>query len=175
MIDLFCGYKGASAAMTDRGWDVVTVDCVRAFNPTFVADVSHWTWQGETPDLIWASPPCPEFSRMSMPWTRAKMPGPPSMILVNAAKRIIEECKPRWWVIENVRGAVPYLGKPAKRIGAYFLWGQFPDFEAQTSKRKEMLPGWQKQHRAMVPYSISKALAIACEQAIGTMNQLGRK
>lgn len=61
MIDLFCGYKGASEAMQRRGWRVVTVDKMRSFNPTFVADVRDWSWQGAKPDLVWASPPCPEF------------------------------------------------------------------------------------------------------------------
>lgn len=49
MLDLCCGLKGASAAMRDRGWEVV---------------------RGRRPDLVWASPPCTEFSRESMPWTK---------------------------------------------------------------------------------------------------------
>ena len=96
-----------------------------------------------------------------MPWTRARDPSPPDLSLVEAAVRVIAEIKPRWWVIENVRGAIPFLGRPVKKIGAYCLWGDFPDFDAETTKCKEALPSWRKQERARVPYSIS--LALACE------------
>ena len=165
MLDLFCGYKGASAAMFMRSsyWKVETLDIMPSFNPTYCVDIREWSYTGDVPDLVWASPPCQEFSRHSMPWTRAKTPAPPDLSLVKSAQRIIGEIKPRWWIIENVRGAIPYLGKPVKKIGAYCLWGEFPEFEAATTKRKEALPGWAKQHRAMIPYSISLALALACE------------
>jgi site-specific DNA-cytosine methylase len=164
MLDLFCGYKGASAAMSQRGWEVVTVDNVRSMNPTHVADLRQWSYAGPSPDLLWASPPCQEFSRWSMPWTRKRTPRRPDLSLVIAALRIVEECKPRWWILENVRGATRWLGEPARRFGPYYLWGVFPAFKAVVSKRKEHLSGWQKQHRAMVPYPLSLALAIACEQ-----------
>lgn len=60
----------------------------------------------------------------------------------------------------DLRSPYPWFGG---KIGAYCLWGKFPDFEATTSKRKESLPSWKKQERALVPYSISLALALACE------------
>lgn len=163
MLDLFCGYKGASEAMRRRGWLVETADIMASFNATYTVDLREWSCRGNV-DLVWASPPCQEFSRQTMPWTRARNPSPPDLSLVEAAQRIIAEIGPRWWVIENVRGAIPYLGKPVKKIGAYCLWGRFPDFEASTTKRKESLSGWQKQQRAVVPYSISLALALACER-----------
>ena len=171
MLDLFCGYKGASEAMRQRGWIVETADIKVSFNATYTVDLREWSWKPQqpdlrVPDLVWASPPCQEFSRQTMPWTRAKNPAPPDLSLVNSAKRIIEEINPRWWVIENVRGAVPYLGRPVKRIGAYCLWGVFPEFEAETTKRKESLPSWMKQERARIPYSISLALALACETEV---------
>lgn len=174
MLDLFCGYNGASEAMSRRGWRVETADVKVSFNPTYHVDLREWSWKCQgadllVPDLVWASPPCLEFSRHTMPWTRAKMPAPPDLSLVEAAQRIIKEIGPRWWVIENVRGAIPFLGNPVKKIGAYCLWGVFPDFEAMTTKRKESLPGWRKQERARVPYSISLALALALalESAMG--------
>lgn len=168
MLDLFCGYKGASEAMQRRGWFVETLDVRVCFNPTHLTDIREWTYAPKNekkriPDLIWASPPCQEFSRHSMPWTRAKNPAPPDLSLLEAAKRIIAEINPRWWVIENVRGAIPYLGRPTKKIGAFCLWGSFPDFEGEVTKKKESLQSWQRQERARVPYPISLALALACE------------
>ncbi|GAI29454.1 unnamed protein product, partial [marine sediment metagenome] len=67
MVDLCCGLKGASKAMTERGWTVITLDISPDFEPDIVADVRGWSYQGETPDLVWASPPCNEFSREFMP------------------------------------------------------------------------------------------------------------
>jgi site-specific DNA-cytosine methylase len=118
MLDLFAGLGGASAAMRDRGWEVVTVDADPAFGCTITADLLTW----EPPaglgwfDLVWASPPCQEFSRWGMPWCRAKNPPPPSLALMRAAVRVITALAPDWWVIENVRGASaffkPELGEP---------------------------------------------------------------
>lgn len=169
MLDLFSGFGGASAAMRSRGWDVVSVDILSSLSPTVVADLRTWSYEGPRPDLVWASPPCAEFSRHGMPWTRKRQPAPPSLDLVNAARRIIAECSPRWWVIENVRAAGPFLrpllGKPALSFPPYFLWGNFPPFTARVRKRKERLQGWQKQERARVPMAISLGLALACERA----------
>jgi hypothetical protein len=71
MLDLFAGLGGASEAMRGRGWDVVTVDADPRFGCTVTADLSGWSWAGKRPDLIWASPPCTEFSREAMPWCRS--------------------------------------------------------------------------------------------------------
>lgn len=39
MLDLFAGLGGASAAMCERGWDVVTVDADPAFGCTHTANL----------------------------------------------------------------------------------------------------------------------------------------
>lgn len=67
MLDLCCGLGGASKAMKERGWDVITVDIDPEFNPTIVADLRTFHYSGPRPDLVWASPPCTEFSKYSMP------------------------------------------------------------------------------------------------------------
>ncbi len=164
MIDICSGLGGASQAMIDRGWTVITLDNDPKFNPDVVADVRAWSWTGERPDLIWCSPPCVEFARESMPWCRTG--NAPDMSLVNACRRIIAESKPRYWVIENVRGAIPYLGKPAAKIGPFYLWGAFPDIGAPTMARfrkKESYGSKQRAERAKIPHYISTALAIAIE------------
>jgi hypothetical protein len=169
MLDLFAGLGGASAAMRDRGWDVVTVDVEPRFGCTVTADLSAWSWDGPRPDLVWASPPCTEFSRESMPWCRTGQT--PGMELVNAARRIIAECEPQWWVIENVRGATrylnPILGEPVS-YGPFFLWGAFPAFRARVRFFKERLSSTRRAERAQVPYALSEALARACESTLFT-------
>lgn len=170
MLDLFAGLGGASAAMRDRGWDVVTVDADPSFGCTVTADLAAWSWDGPRPELVWASPPCLEFSRAHLPWLRGKYPAP-SLALVEAAVRIVRECDPVWWVIENVRGAVrwfrPLLGACVCQVGQAFLWGRFPDLgRVRVPAHKERLSSRRRAERSAIPYPISLALALACESSL---------
>lgn len=175
MLDLFAGLGGASAAMRDRGWDVVTVDADERFGCTHAADLTTWVPPAElvgTTELVWASPPCTEFSRDHLPWLRGKFP-PPSLDLMFAARRIIETVRPVWWVVENVRGAVrhfaPHLGQ-CRQVGQAFLWGFFPDLgRVKVKAHKERLSSTRRAERSMIPYPISLALARACESSLLTV------
>ncbi len=172
MLDIGSGLGGASQAMRERGWRVVTVDIDPTFQPDIVADMRTWSWQGERPDLVWGSPPCTEFAKFAMPcwYDPASLP-PPDMTLVVACKRIIDECHPQFWIIENVRGAVsffvPLLGPPAEMHRPYFLWGHFPLLgnvrrKSWIRKTKD-LPSTAKAERAKIPTSLSLAVALAIE------------
>lgn len=111
-------------------------------------------------DLIVASPPCTEFSYMAMPWSRAKQiaralrgedefpvgyKGSRSIAeltaLFDACFRIQREANeiraargqpPIPMVVENVRGAIPWLGPAAWNYGSYYLWGDVPALMPQT-------------------------------------------
>jgi site-specific DNA-cytosine methylase len=168
MLDLCSGLGGASAAMRARGWDVVTVDINPAFHPDVVADLREWSWSGPRPDLVWASPPCDEFAREFMPWCRTGRA--PDLSLVLECKRIIDECRPRYWVIENVKGAstwlLPVLGKWRARHGAFFLWGYFPDLgvvDMRGHPGKAGLSSERKAERALIPVRLSESVARAVE------------
>jgi hypothetical protein len=164
MLDLFAGTGGASAAFRAAGWEVVRVEMDRAFPAEHHADVAAWSWAGRRPSLVWASPPCTEFSRESMPWSRTG--ATPSLALVDAAERIVRECRPDFWVIENVRGATRYLtpryGDPLV-LGPVFLWGHFPRFRARVMPWKERLSSKQRAARAAIPYAVSAGLLRAIE------------
>lgn len=168
MLDLFSGTGGASAPMRKRGWDVVRVDNGLTFTPdTITADVSAWSWKGlPAPDLLWASPPCTEFARESMPWCRTGKQ--PDLSLLLATIRIISEARPRWWVIENVRGAQPYLGRAPRRYGPVYLWGWFPDFRVDIKPWKEKLSSTDDAGRGRIPFELGDALAEACERAMNS-------
>lgn len=168
MLDLCSGLKGASQAMRQRGWKVISIDNNIKFKPDIVADIRDFSWRGDYPTLIWASPPCDEFSREFMPWCSTGKS--PDMSIVLACKRIIDESAPNFWVIENVKGAVKYfesiLGRPRTVYNPYYLWGNFPLLDRLKIKRKkkEAYSSTQKAERAKVPYSISLAMALGIEQ-----------
>lgn len=130
ILDLCAGLKGASQAMKERGWQVITLDIDPRFKCDITADVREWHYPAEfpRPDLIWASPPCDEFARESMPWSKTGKT--PDMSIVLACKRIIEEAQPKYYVVENVRGAInyfrPHFGNYRYHVGAFYLWGFFP-------------------------------------------------
>lgn len=94
--------------------------------------------------MIVASPPCTEFSYMAMPWTRAKRiarafrglddfpdgyKGSRTVAeltaLFDACVRIGREAECPI-VIENVRGAQPWIGKARANYGSFYLWGDVP-------------------------------------------------
>lgn len=169
MLDLYAGHGGASQVMRARGWAVhrVDLDPDGIFDVEERADLTNWSWHGPRPDLVWASPPCDEFSREFMPWSKTGIA--PGLALVQAARRIIEETQPRYWVIENVKGALrwltPLLGPPRQVIGPFYLWGYFPWLSVDLTGRrtKESYPSTRPDLRAMIPAPISEALAWAVE------------
>lgn len=167
MIDLCCGLKGASAAMKARGWHVLTLDNNPIFHPDILTDITGWHYQGERPDLVWASPPCNEFSREYFPWNRTGKT--PSLSIYLACQLIIRETAPRFWIIENTRGAVPYFGKPSTVYYPYYLWGHFPNLgkiNLTDRRHKDSYPSAAKAERAKIPYALSLSVAKAIEASI---------
>jgi len=101
-------------------------------------------------DLIVASPPCTEYSYMAMPWTRAKQiaralrgegtfpegyKGSRTVAELNALfdacfriQREASQAAGRHipMVVENVKGAQPWVGRAPWSFGSYFLWGDIP-------------------------------------------------
>lgn len=170
MLDLFAGLGGASAAMVARGWSVTTVEIDETF-PAYHRDVTTYSPPVGSFDLVWASPPCTEFSRESMPWCRTG--NVPSVDLVREAMRVIDQAKPRFWVIENVRGSLkwlrPILGQPIAHLGPVWLWGVVPDgivWPAHVAPYKQNLSSRRRAERSRIPVAISEALAKAVEDAL---------
>ena len=168
MLDLCAGLGGASQAMRDRGWQVVTLDIDPRFDPDIVADVREWSWCGDRPDLLWISPPCIDFARDHLPWITTN--GPPDMSIALAARRIVDETPAGAWVVENVVGALrwfrPVFGRPRHSQRPYFLWGNFPPLgqpRIAGRKHKQSYSSTQRAARSKIPYAISEALAVAVE------------
>jgi hypothetical protein len=101
-------------------------------------------------ELIVASPPCTEYSYMAMPWSRAKQiaralrgedefpepyRGSRTVAELNAIfdacfrlQREASEAAGRHipMIVENVKGAQPWVGRAAWNYGSFFLWGDIP-------------------------------------------------
>lgn len=163
-MDLFCGLGGFSRAFRERGHMVVGVDIVPPAD--VISDLSKGVPIRGRIDVLLASPPCTEFSRESMPWIRTG--NAPSMELVDAAFGAIEDLKPSFWCVENVRGAVKWFKTaPTCRIGSRYLWTNIliPSIDHGVAYGKERL--WPSKDRARlrseIPKAISDAICYACE------------
>jgi len=127
------------------------------------SDLAAWRYSGPTPDLIWASPPCTYFSL-----ARTDQVDYPDMSLYYAARRIIFELRPRFWVIENVRGACRFFEGHYKSYGPWFLWGNLPELPVRRGKwalNKHTDRGGAAQ-RARVPFELSQAVAVTVERSL---------
>lgn len=149
--DLFCGLGGWTEGLLSEGWRVRGYDIeehvygeerypgefvlrdILAMHGSEVADV----------DLIVSSSPCTDYSYMAMPWTRAKAKAAAIRAdltgqalrdlnaLFDAQFRIQREASEAAgrhipMVVENVRGAQPWVGQAAWNYGSYYLWGDVP-------------------------------------------------
>jgi len=184
MIDLFSGLGGASEAFTQGSspWSVLRYENnpLLADTPyTILCDITKHEFDiRHHVDLIWASPPCLEFSRgFAAPAPTAEREGrdfQPSLELVERAIEIIDQLKPTWWCIENVVGAIPHfeplLGKPRQIVKPFVLWGNFPlmDNVRDINHTKASVDVWSSNPlraniKGKIPIELSQALRSACE------------
>ncbi len=148
-IDLFCGLGGWTEGFLAEGWDVIGFD-----NERHVYGAHRYPGQLVLQDVrtlhgsqfkdatcIVASPPCQEYSYMAMPWSRAKkiqaeyLNGTRDRAkltqLFDACFRIQREASEAAghhipMVVENVKGAQPWVGRARWHYGSYYLWGDVP-------------------------------------------------
>lgn len=178
LFNLTAGTGSATQAFRDRGHEVITLDLTGDVD--IRCDIREWYPQNRHFDFIWASPPCTEFSiAKRIPYKDRN----PDLSIVKACTRIIEEIKPRYWIIENPRGALRhFIGKPT--ITVFYkdygyvcskptdLWGVFPWFYPKNKPNDNPTPWdiafphhsrvWVHQ-RAQVPYNLSMAVCLALE------------
>jgi len=119
--------------------------------------------QAKRCSLIVASPPCTEYSWMAMPWSRAKQVAralrgenefPANYrgsrtierlnALFDACFRIQREASEAAGhhiplIVENVKGAQPWVGRARWHYGSFYLWGDVPALMPSSLRRK--VPG----------------------------------
>lgn len=155
-IDLFCGLGGWAHGLLEEGYYVVGFDIERhqygdEKYPGQLVIQDALTLHGsqfKDAAVIVASPPCQAYSYRAMPWKRAKALPPPSNELFDACFRIQREaCEAAGrhipMVVENVRGAQPWVGLAKWNYGSYYLWGDVPALMPLTSKQGQKLPGFR--------------------------------
>jgi hypothetical protein len=159
VIDLCCGLGGWTHGFLAEGWDAIGFDIERhqygeKRYPAQLVLQDIRTLDGRqfrNADMIVASPPCQAYSYMAMPWDRAKREirwqkwerdSPFGDFHLNdlfdACFRIAREAGVPI-VVENVKGAQPWVGRAAWHYGSYYLWGDVPALMPQTLHRK--VPG----------------------------------
>ena len=150
-IDLFCGLGGWTEGLLAEGYRVVGFDNERhvygeARYPAQLVIQDVLTLHGrqfKDAALIVASPPCQGYSYRAMPWKKAKALGPPDNSLFEACFRIQREAIEAAGhhiplVVENVRGAQPYVGRARAHFGSFYLWGDIPALMVSADRRREM-------------------------------------
>ncbi len=155
-IELFCGTFGWSAGWLNQGGQAIGFDLEHLPHHGPVPNGAELVLQDvltlhgsqfKNADLILASPPCPEYSYLAMPWKRGKQiaaalrgrgefpegyRGSRTVrelnALFNACFRIQREAiaaAGRYipMVVENVKGAQPWVGPAKAHFGSFYLWG----------------------------------------------------
>lgn len=150
-IDLYCGLGGWTEGLLATGWTVYGFDITRhvygdSRYPAQLILQDALTIHGSqfrNADLIVASPPCQSYSWLAMPWSRSADPnnsrkakelrrkweteGPDNRLFDTCFRIQREACEAAGryipMVVENVRGARPWVGKAKANFGSFYLWG----------------------------------------------------
>jgi len=166
-IDLYCGLGGWADGLLAEGYYIVGFDITRHVYgehrypaQLVLQDVlSLHGKQFKDAALIVASPPCQEYSYMAMPWKRAKAKAAAIRAdasgksladlnrLFDACFRIQREaCEAAGrhipLIVENVRGAQPWVGRARWNFGSFYLWGDVPALMPVTL-RAQKVPGFR--------------------------------
>ena len=101
LLELFAGTGSVGKVAKSLGWDVTSLDLDFRTKPDIVADILHWNFTNYAPglfDVIWASPPCTEYSVAKTVGTRDLDKADQ---IVKHTLDIIEYLRPKYFIIEN--------------------------------------------------------------------------
>jgi len=195
-LDLFCGLGGWSDGLALEGFEVLGVEIEPKIaklykHPVIVADVCSLDPLDFTGyDLIVGSPPCRDFSMIGYVfghrWKKPPDPDGKGLEVVKSFLTIVENAKPKYWLMENVPQLEKYLEiKP--RVTAYIgesmkrsFWGNYPAFIIPRDYRKKpfYIPGSLRPNAKDYPRHISKwlrakiPLPVSCALGRAVANEL---
>lgn len=128
ILDL-CGGTGSwSKPYRDAGYDVRIITLPEYDVRTYIPPKNVYG--------VLAAPPCTEFSVLNCIAEARKRDEAAGIEIVNACLRIIQQCNPKFWALENPRGYLrKYLGKPSFSFQPWYfgdswtkatdIWGNF--------------------------------------------------
>ena len=67
ILELFCGTKSIGKCCDKLGWNSISVDIEKKFNPTHLCSIMDFDYKQYPKDyfsIIWGSPPCTEYSKL---------------------------------------------------------------------------------------------------------------
>jgi len=118
LLELFCGTKSVGSVFEKKGYEVISLDYMKKFNPTICENILTWDYKKYDPDyfdVVWASPDCTTWSYASRGAyrnskeiygkdnkNREKAELGNQMVL--RCIEIMKYFKPRAWFMENPRG-----------------------------------------------------------------------
>lgn len=172
-IDLCCGLGGWTEGLLSEGWRVrgYDIEAHEYGDDQYPAELvlrnvleMHGSEIADA-DLIVASPPCQEYSYMAMPWSRAKQiaralrgegefPDPyRGSRTIEQLNAIFDACFQREaseaagrhipMIVENVRGAEPWVGRSSWNFGSFYLWGDVPALMPRPAKDAAKVPSFR--------------------------------
>jgi site-specific DNA-cytosine methylase len=136
-VELFAGTCSFSKVAKERGHKTFTSDLDSQFGTDYTVSIMDFdaSLVPFQPDFIWASPPCETFSVASLghhwdkssgdfvPKTQAAVDGNARVI---KTLEIIKELNPKFWLIENPRGALrkmPFMANLPRYTVSYCQYG----------------------------------------------------
>lgn len=174
-VELFCGTFGWSRGWLEMGGRVIGYDIEHLPHHGPVPEGANLILQDvhtidgrrlKDAELILASPPCPEFSYMAMPWKRGRqiaeaLRGRGDFPAGYKGSRTVDELTALFracfriqaeasaaagryipLVVENVKGAQPWVGKARWLYGSFALWGDVPALMPKPYKARKV-PGFR--------------------------------
>ena len=178
VLELFCGTKSISRAFEERGHETFTVDWEKSFEPTLCADVGLLTVDqikelcGGIPDVVWASPDCTSYSVAAISRHRKREPNGNLKAVTPYAEKcdkinahlieLIKELNPKYWFIENPRGAMRKMdfmqGLPRYTV-TYCQYGeerQKPRTFGRTTRNRTLSHRVNKVRRVISPPRVER-------------------
>jgi site-specific DNA-cytosine methylase len=174
LLELFCGTKSVGNVFEQKGYEVISLDYKKKFNPTICENILTWDYKIYAPDyfdVIWASPDCTTWSVATCIYRsikeiygfegkhKAKAELGNQMVL--RCIEILKYFKPRAWFMENPRGRMAHfppliefekehnVRKLLVYYGNYDNWG-FP----KATNIWSNLPLWENEKKPTMDESL---------------------
>lgn len=76
VLELFSGTGSVGKCCKELGWDVVSVDMEKKFNPTHLCNIMNFDYKQYPKNhfaIVWGSPPCTDYSQLKKCWYGRKL------------------------------------------------------------------------------------------------------